>query len=422
MDSVKINRLEIENIKRVKAVTLTPSVNGLTIIGGNNNQGKTSVLDAIAWALGGDRYRPTAAHREGSMIPPSLHVELSNGIVVDRAGKNGDLKVTDVTGKRGGQQLLNEFVEQLALDLPKFLHSSGKEKAETLLKIIGVGDELRQMEFAEQRLYNSRLEIGRIAEQKAKYAAELPQYDGVPDVPVEPGELIRQQQSILLKNAENQKKRDRLFQYKRELIQAKSDYDEICKRLAAAEENVRTAETDAADLQDESTAELEENIRNIDLINAKVRTNLDKQRAVDEAAEYRRQYDGLTAEIESVRGAKKKLLEGAHLPLPELSVQNGELIYKGQQWDCMSNSDRLRVAVAIVREINPKCGFVLMDELEQMDEQTLWDFGDWLNKQGLQVIATRVSTGDECSIIIEDGYGIVPEEKTEPKKWKAGEF
>ena len=35
---------------------------------------------------------------------------------------------------------------------------------------------------------------------------------------------------------------------------------------------------------------------------------------------------------------------------------------------------------------------------------TLKKFGTWLKSEGLQAIATRVSTGDECSIIIEDGY------------------
>ena len=50
--TVKINSLELENIKRIKAVKLVPSANGLTILGGKNGQGKTSVLDAIAWALG----------------------------------------------------------------------------------------------------------------------------------------------------------------------------------------------------------------------------------------------------------------------------------------------------------------------------------------------------------------------------------
>ena len=55
----KINRLEIENVKRVKAAVIEPNQNGLTIIGGNNNQGKTSVLDAIAWALGGNKHKQT---------------------------------------------------------------------------------------------------------------------------------------------------------------------------------------------------------------------------------------------------------------------------------------------------------------------------------------------------------------------------
>lgn len=66
--SMKINKLEIENVKRIKAVKVEPKANGLTVIGGNNNQGKTSVLDSIAWALGGERYKPSQATREGSVI------------------------------------------------------------------------------------------------------------------------------------------------------------------------------------------------------------------------------------------------------------------------------------------------------------------------------------------------------------------
>ena len=134
--AVTINKLEIENIKRVKAVKLEPSAAGLTIVGGKNNQGKTSVLDAITWALGGDRYRPSQAQREGSVVPPYLHVELSNGVVVERKGKNSDLKVIDRTGNKAGQQLLNEFIEQLALDLPKFMQSTSKEKAIYKLDLI----------------------------------------------------------------------------------------------------------------------------------------------------------------------------------------------------------------------------------------------------------------------------------------------
>jgi ABC-type branched-subunit amino acid transport system ATPase component len=140
--SVKINSLEFENVKKIKAVQLEPAKNGLTVIGGKNRQGKTSVLDAIAWALGGDKYKPSSPQREGSVVEPHLKITLDNGIVVERSGKNSSLKVTDSTGKKGGQQLLNSFVEQFALDLPKFINQSSKEKASTLLKIIGVGDTL----------------------------------------------------------------------------------------------------------------------------------------------------------------------------------------------------------------------------------------------------------------------------------------
>ncbi|WP_343250606.1 AAA family ATPase [Diplocloster hominis] len=105
---MKINKLEIENVKRVKAVKIEPTQNGLTVIGGRNNQGKTSVLDAIAWALGGDKYRPSQAQREGSVIPPTLHLVMNNGLVVERKGKNSDLKVLDPDGRKGGQQNIKE--------------------------------------------------------------------------------------------------------------------------------------------------------------------------------------------------------------------------------------------------------------------------------------------------------------------------
>lgn len=125
---LKIHKLELENVKRVKAVKLEPSKNGLTIIGGNNNQGKTSILDAIAWALGGNKMKPSNATREGSTIPPVIKITMDNGLLVERKGKNSDLKVTDPNGNKAGQQLLDSFVEELAINLPKFMQSTSKEK------------------------------------------------------------------------------------------------------------------------------------------------------------------------------------------------------------------------------------------------------------------------------------------------------
>ena len=109
----------------------------------------------------------------------------------------------------------------------------------------------------------------------------------------------------------------------------------------------------------------------MEAINIKVRANQEKARAEEEARDYQNQYDTLTSEIEGIRQKKRDLLLGANLPLPGLSVEDGELVYMGQPWDCMSGSDQLKVSAAIVRAIKPQCGFVLLDKLEQMDPDTL---------------------------------------------------
>lgn len=423
--SMKINRLEIENVKRIKAVNVEPKESGLTIIGGNNNQGKTSVLDAIAWALGGDKYRPSQASREGSVLPPNLHIVMNNGLVVERKGKNSALKVTDPNGQKAGQQLLNEFVEQLALDLPKFMESSGQEKARTLLQIIGVGDQLAILEKEEKELYNERTYVGRTADQKEKFAKEQPYFPDAPKDLVSPSELIKQQQDILARNGENQRKRENLHNIEQKYQKINEQLEELLRQQREVESDLEAARKSAADLHDESTSELENSISNIEEINRKVRANLDKEKAEDDARGYRDQYNELTKKIGDIRERKAQLLDSAELPLPELSVKEGDLIYKGQKWDNMSGSDRLKVSTAIVRKLNPNCGFVLLDKLEQMDMETLRDFGQWLESEGLQAIATRVSTGDECSIIIEDGYVSGNGQSVAPAqvpKWKAGEF
>ena len=216
-----------------------------------------------------------------------------------------------------------------------------------------------------------------------------------------------------------------------EELQAQQQKEQIeFNRLTA---DLATAQKTAENLQDESTQELQQNIAEVDEINRRVRANLDKDKAEEDANEYKNQYDTLTNDITSIREEKAALLANAQLPLPGLSVTDGELIYNGQKWDNMSGSDQLKVSTAIVRKLKPDCGFILLDKLEQMDMVTLNEFGHWLEQEGLQAIATRVSTGDECEIIIEDGYvtenrlvlsegGPTPQQSPQQPKWKEGEF
>lgn len=424
-DPVKIASLELENIKRIKAVSITPTTDGLTVIGGRNAQGKTSVLDAIAWALGGNSFKPQNPTREGSATPAKLKIELSNGLIVTRQGSSGTLKVVDPTGKKSGQTLLNSFIEQLALNLPKFMNSTDKEKAEVLLDLIGVKDQIKVLDNQIETLSDQRRPLKTDYLGKRKVAADMPYYADAPEEPVSATELIEKQQAILAKNSQNQTirqkvvdleaqmklkeqqeddARERVKQIERDLVAANNQVSAIVNEKFQLSNSLNSTKDIAQKLVDESTEDIEQKLRDIDAINEKVRANQRRADLEAEAETTEETYKAISDQIETVRKQRIALLEGANMPLEDLDVKDGYLVYKGITWSDMSSAEQLRVATAIVRALKPDCGFVLVDKLEQMDTQTLADFGTWAQSVGLQVIGTRVSTGDECSVVIEDGY------------------
>ena len=63
-----ITELRAENIKRLVAVRVKPD-GSLVVVGGNNGQGKTSLLDSIAMALGGKDLMPAEPLRRCAAAP-----------------------------------------------------------------------------------------------------------------------------------------------------------------------------------------------------------------------------------------------------------------------------------------------------------------------------------------------------------------
>lgn len=419
----KIVSLEIENVKRVQVVALEPAQKGLTVIGGKNAQGKTTFLDSICYALGGERYRPSNLQREGSAADASIKVKLDNGLLVERSGKNAALKVTDKNGARAGQKLLDSLVEELALNVPKFLAMTDAEKAKVLLSILGIDDLLAVIEHDEKAAYDERTHQGRVADQKEKYAAEMPEWHDVPELPLTATALIAESQAIMTRNAKRQSARQQVADIERQALAAqtyaKQRQDRVVELRAMLDRaNVESIEANAAAHEatqksesahvatidpDESTANIEAAIATLEDTNGKVRANADKRKAIDDAENARGVVQELTLKLETIRARRRDLLASVDLPLPGLNVEAGILKYNGQAWDCMSQMERIKVAAAIVRKRKPGCGFILLDGLESFDVEQLAALAAWLEAEDLQAIATRVSTGEECTIIIEDG-------------------
>lgn len=396
--------IEIANLKRLKAVRLEPNEDGLTVIGGRNGQGKTSVLDAIAFALGGEKYRPTSLRRDGAIAETKIHIETDDGLIIERKGKNSDLSVYDSTGKRQGQRLIDTLVSKLAIDLPKFLNQNDKEKADTLLQILGIGDTLDKIDREIKSKYDTRTVVGRQADQKRKAASDMPYHEDLPDEPVSVKELIDKQQEVLGRNGVKERLKNDLEANKRQVVSYRAQLKEIEATVAQLEKAIADAER--KDLTLEDTSELERQIAEHEETNRLIAENAAKRQREDEAADLSDQYDALTADIEALRKKKYDILKNAELPFPGLSVNDdGALTLDGKAWDCMSGSQQMIVGSAIASRLNPECKFVLLDKLEQLDLETLEEFDAWLVKNGLQALATRVSTNSdgECSLVIEDG-------------------
>lgn len=475
---MKLLSLDCSDFKRIQAVHLEFKDKGLTIVGGDNKMGKSSALEAILFALGGEACRPVKMKREGSLDDAFIRLTFDDGLVVERSGKNAALKVTDSTGKKEGQNLLNALISKIAINLPKFYNAPDREKARILLELLGIGDELKALDEEEQTKYQDRTVIGRQYKQKSEAAKEMPFYADVPEEPVTATALNQELSEAMQYNADIQAALKRIEQSKsrldslvttggeltasrdaldgnaeRQIATAKgqnaarlADIERRMKELEAEkaavanELDVRIAqikesterqreaikkqievnnseiETLMSEIQKAETidtslkdiAPIQAKIAEIDDTNAKIRANKERKDKIDEATALNEEFEKLTAEIEDIRERRLALLNGVDLPYPGLSVKDfgdGPVItLNGIPWSDCSGAEQLIISAAIAFAQKPDCRFVLMDKFEQFDLKTLDKFEEWVIANDKQVIATRVSTGDECSFIIEDGF------------------
>ena len=449
---MQIHEVTISDVKRVKFVNFKPQSDKLTVIGGKNGQGKSSSLHAIAFALGGEPFRPSNLQREGAEEYPYIKVEMDNGLVLERKGKNSDLTITDPTGKLGGQAILNKVLTKLALNLSEFINSNDKEKCKYLLQIVEDGDLLLKIDEEEQTLYMERRELYDRVQRKKKAAEEMPHYLDVGLELIQPTELLAKQNWILTRNAEVKAAKAKVEANKMALKKSQQtilalddqktslekQIEGIKRQIELTESQMKTAVEEAKVLEkivkdsenqafeEESLDEVKRELAEFSKKNEKIQANILQKKCMEEADALELQYKELTVKIEDARNRKQELLAKTNLPYPGLSVNGGRLTLNGKYWDCMSGSEQITIACALISRLKPDCRFILVDKLEQYDEDQLAGLDKWCEDNQFQIIGTRVSTGDENSLIIQDGLvlgaepvmvkPVVGKRKTEVKK------
>ena len=408
--SIQISKMKVVGCKRIKAVEVDIAENDLVVFGGKNRQGKTSMLDSVAWCLGGGKFAPSNPVNEESETL-EITVILNDGTSARRGGKNAALTAVDSRGKKLNQSHLNDKVGAFSLNLQKFMDAPAKEKADALLAAIGVGDKLTEADAKIDRLYQRRETFGQSKTAKEKYAAELPVYKDAPKEKVSVSELMAQHKENSEANAQNNQQRATLEKHERMAVDMQDEITQLQATLDAKELALINLQAEIAvekkavsGLVDCDLTETESAINASETVNAQVSANEAKAAAVKVAKEMKAQYDVMTGAVEEARRERLALMDVVTMPMPEMSVEHGELLYRGQKWDCMSDSERIIVSISLARAINPECGFTTANRFEQLDIDTQNEVREWCKREGFQVIAARVSTNpEECTLIIEDG-------------------
>lgn len=261
---MKVKHFTMQNVKAVNLFDYEFPTSGVTSFGGRNNQGKTSVLNGMQYVIGGESYRPTNYHKDDTAEESVLRMEFTNGIIAQRLGNSADLKVYDEQGKMSRQKLLDTFISKFALDLPKFLNGSDKERAEILLKALHIEDKVAALEESITSEYDERTIIGRIRDQKAKAGKEMPFHEGVPLNELSPADILSRMQEVNIRNAKVLAAKEEFEKNNATLVHLIESEEKITKALEKVDaERITLSDKVDADCKSKVKA-IEEQIRKLE--------------------------------------------------------------------------------------------------------------------------------------------------------------
>lgn len=415
--ALRIVRLEVENVKRIHALSVDAGGAPIVRVEGRNGVGKSSAIDAIAYALGGKDLIPDRPVRDGEDAARVV-VDLGELIVERRWTGGGERTYLEVRARDGAkhptpQRILDSLCSRVAFDPLAFVREEPRKQAETLHRLAGL--DLSAVETERKKAYDARTEANREAKRLDALLAASPEDFGAPVREVDVAAILLEQRVAWKVINENRQTREKVEQARRrteetarELTRLRDQAAAIARQVVALERSLEGEQGDFAAAEATATA-----LRDPDLnaIEAKLRSAGDENRRhqaararavlIDEARTASLRAAEFGREIAALEAAKRLAISSAKWPVDGLGVDGDAVTWHDLPLAQASSAEQLRVSAAVGFALHPRAKVLLVREGSLLDAESMRLLGELARENDGQVWIERVSDGD-LSVLFED--------------------
>lgn len=422
----RIVRMESENIKKLKAVAIEPEGNVIEITG-DNDQGKTSLLDSIYWALGGLGAIQDDPIRTGE-DKARIFLDIGSYKITRRINRTEDgsfgstLTIENEDGAKysSPQKMLDAIIGELTFDPLEFTRKKPKEQFDTL-KAFVTGFDFEDSARRRKAIFDERTAVGRRAGELEAQAKGIEVPADIPDDLVDEEALVAEMQAAGEHNAQierrkaareavrqniagmeqaNKDRADRIIELQRQIDALEEQRTETFKQIQSEQTRLINAEQLPEPIDPSAIRAKIDSARQTNALVARKRqrAELDAQ-----AKEQQAKVKQLTSDIEAIDKAKADAIAAAKMPVEGIGFGDEVVLLNGHPLDQASGAQQLRASIAMAMAMNPRLRIMLVRDASLLDKKSFELVAEMAKEHDFQVWLEVVDSSRPSAIVIEDG-------------------
>lgn len=409
-----IIRLEAENFKRLRAVEITPE-GKVTKITGPNEAGKSTVLDAIEYALGGGHTfkgvrRPINKDAEQAVLEGDAKARIvveTEDYVVTRHWTDNETSYLAVKSREGAkfsnaQAVLDRMVSRISFDPLAFSRMKPAEQSDQLLGLLGLQEAMMRLAQERRRDFEERTAVNReVKRLKGELdSCPTPPEGFDPDAPTpDYAAEVAEAQGV---NVERRSRTERNVELQRSIEQMEA---QLARARALVAENDAWLEANPARDEDfivKARQAMEEASRTRDVWRRRNAAELAYERVAQKSKE-------LDAAIEAHDAKKVQLLAeadtGAIVPGLGFEDVDGETVVTvdGIPFNQLSQGQKIKIGFNVLRALNPELRVICIRDGSLLDERNMALVAQLCEEHDFQAFIEVATTDETVGVFIEDG-------------------